>query len=146
MAFEKTFGSQFQLGDDDLSGTPVYTTVAQVKSIGDWELEAEMADTTSHDSPGGYREKFPTGIFNQEDVEMVLNYDPADGGHDNITGLMNVHLNKTLRAYKIILPDTSSTTWTFEAYVTKFATNIGSGEDQLMATVTMAITGQPTLS
>jgi len=147
MAYEKTYGTQFQIGDDDLSGTPSYTTIAQVKSIGDWVLGAVMAEVTNHQSTGGFREKIQSGIFEVDDIELELVYDPAQATHANSAGgVMHAMLNGTKLAYKLIFPDTGSSTWTFEAFVSKAATVIGEGEEALMQTVTMTITGQPTLT
>jgi len=147
MAEHKSYGTQFQIGDDDLSGTPAYTTVAQVQSQGEFGLENEMADVTAHDSPGGYREAIANGITAQDDLELTLFFDIAQATHANSAGgLMHAMLNRTKLAYRIIYPDTSGTTWTFEGFVMNFSIPVDQGEDSLMANVTMKITGQPTLS
>lgn len=147
MGYNKSFGTQFQIGSAALSGSPTYTTIAQVKSIGDWETEKEMADVTHHSSTNGWREKFPNGIGSVSDIDITIAYDASEATHDNAAGgLMHAHLNETKLAYKIIFPDSGSTTWTFEAYVSKIGTPIDTGEAELQQTVTFMITGEPTLS
>lgn len=147
MAYEKTYGTQFQIGSDDLSGTPTYTTIAQVRSIGDWVLGAVMAEVTNHASTGGFREKIQSGMFEVDDIEIELVYDPAQATHANSAGgVMYALLNGTKLAYKLIFPDTGGSTWTFEGFVSKIGTLIGEGEEALRQTVTFTITGQPTLT
>jgi len=146
MTYEKAFGTQFQIGDGALASTPSYTTIAQVKSVGDWAIEQILADVTHHSSTAGFREVFPSGRRNVDDIDIELGYDPANATHANSAGgLMHALLNETKLAYKIIFPDTNSTTWTFEAYVKKIGTMVEQ-EEELRQTVTFAITGQPTLT
>ncbi len=147
MAFEQSYGASFSIGSAALSGTPTYTAVAQVRSIGEYSVSQIMADVTNHASTGGYREKFPTGIFEVDDVEVELIYDPATATHDNASGgLMHALLNKTLLAYKIQFNDTSSTNWTFDAYVSNTTDVVDNGEDALVQNVTLTVTGQPVLA
>lgn len=147
MTYEKTFGSQFKIGDGDLASTPTYTTVAQVKNIGDVATALRMAEVTNHGSSGGWAEHIPSGIKDVEDISITLVYDAAQATHANAAGgVIHAHLNETKLAYQIVLPDTGSTTWTFEAYVTNVNTQIGEGEDALMQEITIKITGAPTLT
>lgn len=147
MAFEKAYGTKFKIGDADLSGSPVYTTIAQVNSIGDWAIGAVMAETTHHESTAGFREKIQSGIFEVDDPEIELLYDPAQATHANSAGgIMHALLNGTKLAYQMLFPDTGATLWTFEAFVSKETTVIGTGEEALKQTVTFTITGQPVLT
>ena len=147
MTYEKTFGTVLNIGDGPVSGTPTYTAVAQVKNVGDFEISAVMADVTNHASPGGFREFIQSGIFETGELELKLVYDPAQATHANASGgLLHALLNGTLLAYQIVLPDTGSTTWTFDAYVQGVTTQIGEGEEALTQSVTLQITGQPVLS
>jgi len=148
MSAQKAYGATLNIGNADLSGTPAYASMAGLKKIGDWEIEAEMADVTNHQSTGGYREKFPVGIFSVGDLELTISYDPAEATHDDsaIGGLMHALLNNTKLAYQIVLNVASNPTWTFEAYVSKLGTVIDTGEEELQQNVTLMITGQPTLA
>lgn len=146
MTAEGGFGATFNIGDGNMGSTPSYTAIAQVQSVNGFEISQVMTDVTAHDSTGGYREKIPTGLFEVGDVELELIFDITEGTHDNASGgLTHALLNKTELAYQIVLPDTSDTTFTFDAYVSK----VGWGspqEDAIKATVTLTVTGQPTIT
>lgn len=147
MAYEKTFGTLFKIGDGALASTPTYTTIAQVRSIGDFNIAAVLAEVTNHSSTAGFREKIQSGLFEVDDIEIELVYDPAQATHANSSGgVMHALLNGTKLAYQIVLPDTGNSTWSFDAYVQSCNTQIGEGEEALMQTVTLTITGQPTLT
>lgn len=147
MTAQKAYGAAVQIGDADLSGTPTYTNIAGLKAIGDWEIEAETADVTNHQSTSGHREHLPTGIYNVAELELTLSYDDTEATHANSAGgLMHALLNGTKLAYKINMADSGSTVWTFEAYCTKLGTIIDTGEEELQQSVTLTVTGAPTLS
>jgi len=147
MSAQKAYGATFGIGDGALADTPTYTTVAGVKKIGDWEIEAETADVTNHQSTGGFREHFPVGIMSVGELELTLSYDDGEATHANASGgLMYALLNRTKLAYKITMADSGATVWTFDAYVSKIGTIIDTGEEELQQSVTLMVTGQPTLA
>jgi predicted secreted protein len=140
------FGVTFNIGDGAVASSPTYTAIASVKTWNGVEIASIMSEVTAHDSPGGYREHIPSGLFEVTDIELGLAFDIGEGTHANASGgLVHAMLNKTLLAYQIVLPDTGSTTWTFDAYVQKVKME-SPKEEHIMATVTLKITGQPTLA
>ena len=54
-------------------------------------------------------------------------------------------VNRTRRNFQLIFSDTGATTWAFAALVTGFKPS-AAVEDELLAEVTLQVTGQPTLA
>lgn len=147
MTAQKAYGAALAIGSAALADTPTYTTIAGVKKIGDFEIEAETADVTNHQSTAGFREHFPVGIMSVGELELTLSYDDGEATHANSAGgLMHALLNRSKLAYRITMADAGATVWTFDAYVTKIGTIIDTGEEELQQSVTLMVTGQPTLA
>lgn len=146
MSFDGGFGVLFKIGDGDKASVPTYTQIAQVKKWNGIEIGAILSEVTHHSSPGGFRQKVPSGLFEVSDIELELAFDITDPTHANASGgLIHAQLNKTKLAYQIVLPDASTTTWTFDAYVQKLKLD-SQQEEHVMGNVTLVITGQPELS
>jgi hypothetical protein len=146
MGYSGGYGVTFNIGDGDVASTPTYTAIAQVKTWNGVEIGAVMSEVTNHASPGGYREHVPSGLFEVSDLELGLAFDISQATHANAAGgLMHAMLNKTKLAFQIVLPDASTTTWTFDAYVQKFKVESPT-EEHVMGTATLKVTGQPTLA
>jgi predicted secreted protein len=137
------YGTLFQVGD---AATPeVFTTIAEIKSISGPSLSLDTADATNMASTGGWREVIPT-ILNGGDITLEVNYDPADATLGaGSGGLIDDMENKTLRNFKLVMSDSGTTTWTFAGYVTAFSPDF-SFDDVVTASITVTISGQPTLA
>lgn len=135
-------GTQFQMGDG--GGPETFTTVAEVMDIGGPALSSDTTDTTSHDSASGFEDVLPT-ILRTGEVTFNINYVPTHATHNATTGLVRDYRLKTRRNYRLIFPDSGSTTWSFAGYVTGFNVNAPVA-DRLNADVTIKITGAPTLA
>lgn len=136
------FGTSIKLGDG--ASPEVFTTIAEVVEIGGPGLELDMIEITNHSSTGGWEEHVG-GILRTGEVTLDINYDPAGGTHDASTGLIADMVARTLRNFQLIFPDTGTTTWTFSAYVQKFEPG-APVDDKLSASVTLKLSGQPTLA
>jgi hypothetical protein len=146
MSYEGGFGVTFNIGDDVFSGTPNYTAIAQVEEWNEMSIEAVMAEVTNHASTGGYEEHIPSGLFRTGEIELGLVFDITGGTHANASGgVTHALLNKTKLAYQVVLPDSGSTTFSFDAYVSKIAWQ-SPKEEKIMAKVTLRPTGQPTIA
>lgn len=146
MSADGGYGVDFGIGDGDIASTPTYTTIAQVKAWNGLEIEAVLSEITNHGSPGGFDEHVPSGLFRTSEIELELALDMAGATHANASGgLTHAFLNRTKLAYQIVLPDASSTTWEFDAYISKLKMD-SPIEEHVMATVTLKPTGQATLS
>jgi len=135
------YGALLKIGDG--GGSEVFTTIAEVRDIEGPELEAEAKEVTSHDS-GGWREYIST-LLSGGEVSFDLNFIPTNATQSASTGLIRDMVNRTRRNFRLVFPDAGSTTWTFAALVTGFKPS-AAVEDELLAEVTLQITGQPTLA
>jgi len=146
MAVSGGFGVTLNFGDDEMSGSPVYTAVANVEEIGGFKVSAIMDEFTGHDSTGGYREKIPSGLMEVGDVSLKVAFDITEGTHANAAGgLTYAQQNRLKRAFQIVFPDASDTTFTFDAYVSELEIE-SPKENHLMGNLVLTVTGQPTIS
>lgn len=120
-------------------------TVAQVQSVGGPGLSVDTEDVTTHDSTNAWEEVIAT-IIRSGEVSMDIVYDPADDTHDATAGngLLSRKVGKTLTDFSLIFPDSASTTWSFDGYVTGFEPS-EPHDGALTASVTAKITGEMTL-
>jgi predicted secreted protein len=131
------FGTKLQRGD---GGSPeIFTAIANVKKIDGPEIKRDTIDTTDHDSPDEWEEVIGS-IKRSGEIQLDLNYHPSK--HDVLVADIG---DKTPRNYKIIFPDTALSTWTFQAIFIGFKPSAPS-DDMLSATLTIKVTGKPTLS
>lgn len=137
------FGTLLQRGNG--AGSEVFTTVAEVTNITGPALSLEMIEVTNHTSTSGWKERIG-GLLDAGEVGFEINFLPASGtGHGYNQGLITDIANRTKRNFKIVFPDTNSTTWQFAGFVTKFSPKAPVNA-QLSATVSIQITGVPSLT
>lgn len=121
------------------------TTVAGVKSVSGPGLKVDTEDVTSHDSPGGWEEVVAT-ILRSGEIKVEIEYDPAGATHKNEAGGLLYDLSQRAgTAYSIVFPVDPVVTWSFTAFVIGFEPN-APVDGALTATVTLKITGAPTLA
>lgn len=112
---ESSLGTLLQIGDG--GATEVFTTIAEVKDINGPNLSSDEHDTTNQSSTGGWEENVAS-VLRSGEVTFDVNWDPADGTHDEAApGLWGDLVAKTLRNFKLILTDTATHTITFAARV-----------------------------
>lgn len=136
------FGTLFQMGDG--AAPENFTTVAEVVSIGGPSLSLDTVDVTNHSSPGGWEQVVGT-VLRSGEITLELNYDPVGATHRLTTGLLGQMVAKTVRNYKIVFPNVGATTWSLSALVTGFEPS-AAHEDKLSASVTLKVSGQPSLA
>jgi len=136
------FGTQLKMEDAGNPGS--YLTVAEVKDITGPGLTAEVADLTSHSSSGAFREKLPT-LLDPGEVTFDVNYVPTSATHNNSTGLVSLLRTRAKKNWQLVWPDTGETLWAFAGFVTGFEPGAPVG-DLLTASVTITVTGAPTLA
>ena len=124
-------------------GTGSYTTIAEVTDIGGPSMSLDPIDVTSHDSIAAFRE-FIGGLLDAGEVTLTINYVPTAGTHDATTGLIADMVARVVRNFKLVFPDSGTTTWTFAALITAFE-SAEPIDDKLSADVTLKLSGQPTL-
>lgn len=135
------FGTLLKIGDG--GGTETFTTIAEVRDITPPKLALGTEEATSHSSTGGWKERVAT-LLDAGEVTFELNFIPTDSTQGYSTGLIHDMVNKTKRNFQLVFPDTGTTTWAFAAFVTGFEPS-APVEGILSASVTLTITGQPTL-
>lgn len=135
MAKYAAFGTALKAGS---------TTIAQVSSISGPGLALDTVDVTSHDGTG-WEELVPT-ILRSGEVTLDILFDPGDATHKNVSGGLLYNLTHRLKVtYSLVFPSTPAVTWTFDAYVTGFEVS-APVDDKLGASVTLKLTGTPTLA
>lgn len=137
-----SFGTLLKIGDG--GGTEVFTTIAEVLDISGPSLALNTEETTSHSSPGGWKESVAT-ILEAGEVSFEVNFMPEHATHNASTGLIRDMVNRTKRNFRVVFPNTAQTTWTFPAFVTGFEPD-APVQGKLGAKVTLEIAGQPTLA
>jgi predicted secreted protein len=135
--------------EDSPAGSATYHTITNVTSISGPTLSRDTIDVTSHSSTGGYRE-FINGLKDGGEVSFDLLYDPDDVTHNTNTttpnmGLLALYDSGATWEFTITFTDDTSTVWTFDAVVTSFEITAGI-DDALKASVTLKVSGAPTLA
>ena len=121
------------------------TTIAQVTSISGPGLSLDVEDVTTHDSTAAWEEVVGT-ILRSGEISMDIVYDPVAATHKNAAGgLLADLVARTPQTYSLIFTDAADTEWTFSAFVVGFEPDMPH-EGALTASVTMKLTGQPTLA
>jgi len=129
-------GTTLQRGDG--ADPEVFTAIANVTSIEGPQMERETIDVTAHDTPNGWME-FVGGLKDAGEVELEINYDPAE--HDALVADFD---DEEPRNYRLVFPDSAATTWQFKAILTEFSVE-APYDDKLVANVTFKVTGKPVL-
>lgn len=129
-------GLTASIGDDVLSGTPVYTAIGEVTALSGLGTTNTLVDVTNFDS-GGSRE-YIGGLADGQEMTVDCNYVPLDTGQDNLVGYVNA---KTNVAFKLVVTD-GTTTDTYTMDVTPISWVIGpSQENQNTISFTLKISG-----
>lgn len=118
------------------ASTEVFSTINGVRNLDGPGMSREYIDVTHHTSSGGYRERRPS-FKDGGQVTFDLLWDPNDVVHE---GLLTDYEGDTLRNFKQVFTDVSSTTWQVAAYVSTFEVSAPI-DDALMARVALDITG-----
>ena len=120
------------------------TAYANVTNISGPGLSLDTEDVTSHDSTAAWEEHVAT-ILRSGEISLDLVYDPANATHKYAAGgLLYDMVSRTAVALTLVFSDTANTTWSFNAFVTGFEPGMPV-DGALTASVTLKLTGQPTL-
>ncbi|WP_010498543.1 phage tail tube protein [Paenibacillus elgii] len=118
------------------------TFIAGLTSIDAPPRSAETMDTTTLDSPGGYR-TFIGGFKDGGEVTISGFFEAGDAGQ--------IELNKAfedgqLKTFEIVFPSEMGASWSFQGVVTAYQGGSASLEDLLAFEATIKISGPPTLA
>lgn len=121
--------------------------IAEVTNIGGPKLARDTLEATHHKSPGMWRE-FIKGLKDAGEVSLDLNFMPFNTTHNAslTTGILaDFADDTTVSAWVLTFPDAGGTQWSFDGIVTGFEPS-SPFDDKLTASVTIKVTGQPTLA
>lgn len=113
-----------------------FVDLAEVNSISGPNQSRETIDVTSLDSTGGYRE-FIGSFRDGGSVNLNMNFTKA-----TYTLMHTDFVSDDLVAYKIVLPDTPTTSLEFTGLVMELPLEVSTG-DKITANVTIKVSGQP---
>lgn len=136
------FGTLVKIGDGAVSES--FTSIAELRTIGGPTLQADTIDVTVHNTSGPWR-RFISGLLDAGEITFDLNFIPQEPTHSYSSGLLSDMVNRTRRNFKVVFPDSGATTWSMSCIITGFQMSADPG-DVLMASVTLKISGAPTLA
>ena len=123
------------------SGSPSYSAIGQVQSLGIPSDSADELDVTTHDSTGG-RKEFLNGLIDTDDLSVSMVYDAADSVH----AALRAAAGGAAQHFKIELTGpASNNTHTFDALVKSFSIDLPHDGVQT-ATMTIKRSGADTVS
>jgi predicted secreted protein len=123
----------------DMAGSPVFTTIAEVRNISGPTTTVNTEDVTNMDS-GAYMEFVPT-LIDSGELTFEINY-KSDATQDLLRSDLQA---VTFRNYQLVLPTLVTETWAFSAIVTGF--QLAASQDSVMrASVTLKISGAVTVT
>jgi hypothetical protein len=109
------FGSHIQVSD--MGGTPVFTSVAEVKNITGPAMKRAVLDASNQDSPNQHKE-IKAGFGEGGTVTFEFNWYPGDTlGQGR---LLTVFQAGTLNNFKIVGVEATPKTWAFSGIMTAF--------------------------
>lgn len=121
------------------------TEIAEVTNIGGPKLARDTLEATHHQSPDMWRE-FIKGLKDGGEVSLDLNFLPFHATHNAATGILADFDDDTnISEWVVTFPDAGATAWTFDAIVTGFEP-AQPFDEKLTASVTLKVTGKPTLA
>lgn len=110
-----------------------YTVLAEIKTIAQSGMKADLADVTNMQS-SNFREWLPT-LNDSGEIAFTGNLLPNDASGADMLGFFN---NQTKVTYQIVLPPTSAHptsegTYTFQAYVSSIDRNVAVDKEATIA-------------
>ncbi len=139
-----TLGYGVVLKRGDAASSEQFTAIAELFNLSGPSLGLDTVETTHTASTGAYRE-YIAGLLEAGEVSAEVNFLPADATQTEAAGILLDLKNRTLRNWQIIWTDAGPTTWAFAAFVTSFEPS-ASIEDRMTASITLKLSGDPTLA
>jgi predicted secreted protein len=130
-------GSQLKVGNG-ATPTEVFTTIPEIRTISGPSMSAEQIDVTSHDTPGGFRDKIQ-GLKDWGVLTCEVLWVPNNVQH---LQLFDDYVAGTVRHYKLTVPDANQTTLNFSAFIGNNPTSIPF-DGALTKSVEFVIVGAP---
>lgn len=135
------YGLQLKRGDG-ATPTETFTAIAEITDLPAPPLVLDSVEVTPHNGSGW--KEFVATLLEVGEFTITVNYLPGDSDFNSSGGLAADMINRTLRNFQIVYPDTGSSTLEFSAYVTGIEPT-GAVGDALQASVTFRPSGEPTI-
>jgi hypothetical protein len=136
-------GTKTQFLREDAVGGGVYTSVAEVKSIGGPSLSRAAVEATHTESPDDHDEFIP-GTANGGEISLVLNFRPEHMSQGAAAGLLKDFQDGTVRGWQVKWPQFPLTpTLTFSGFLTGWEPT-SAAKDLLTVACKIKITGKTT--
>lgn len=119
----------------------VLTAVTKVLDVGFPEFEKILAESTGHDSAGGYAEHVATGKRRLNEFTCTLAWDTAEATHAAVVTAFD---SDAAVSFSVADPD-SDETISFEGHI-RTVGRVAEQEDVYKAEVAIQPTGQPTIA
>jgi len=113
--------------------------IAEIRNITGPGMTRDFIDVSNLDSIGGYRE-FIAGFRDGGELTFSMNF--TIGGYDD---LLLDYESESVQSYELILPDSGTTTFSFDGFVTNLPLNI-TPDDAVTVDVTIKISGQVSMA
>ncbi len=139
-----TLGFGVVLKRGNAASPEVFTAIAELFNLSGPSLSMDTVQSTHTQSTGDYHE-YLAGILEAGEVSAEVNFLPADATQTEAAGILLDMKNRTLRNWEIIWTDSAPTTWTFAAFCTGFEPSAPI-DDRMTASITLKLSGDPTLS
>ena len=130
-------GTQLKVGDG-AEPTEGFTLIPEIRSITGPSMSAEVIDVTSHDTPGGFRDKMQ-GLKDWGVLSFEMLWVPSNAQH---LALFADYVSGAQRHYTLTVPDADLTTLNFTGFVGNNPTS-APFDGALTKTVEIIIMGSP---
>jgi predicted secreted protein len=130
-------GTQLKVGDG-ATPTEAFTLIPEVRSITGPSMSAETIDVTSHDTPGGFRDKIQ-GLKDWGTLSFEMLWAPSHAKHQQ---LFDDYISGAVRHYSLTYPTVPPKTMTFSGWVGNNPT-VSPFDGALGKTVELNIMGSP---
>jgi predicted secreted protein len=137
-------GTQLQAGDG--ASPEVFTTIAEILSIGGPSMSFGEVDVTNMDSTGSFRE-FIGGLGDAGKIEFTANYIVTHATQDSGTGLWARFLAKTVSNYRVVFTQFGgSPRMNLNGYIDSLEVDASDPASQLKLKGSIRLSGAPTFT
>lgn len=139
---DKYLSYQSQLQLQTVASPPTYTEIASVMSISGPSMTRTVVDNTTFDALNNFRTR-QFGMRDGAEVTLEIVFDPDEPTHDDtVNGLFDLYNDDAnpLRNWRLAISN-SGKGFEFAAAVTGFDFNLAGVDDNVMATITLSVSG-----
>jgi hypothetical protein len=124
------------LSVDKLGTGVTWVEVGQIESI---EGPSNSVGSIEKTNLSSLRKEYRPGLPDGGEVSLDVQFDPTDAEHVYLRGLADTPV---VKSWRVTYPCTPAVKDTFDGFVTAFNPSAAGDEDNLMASVTIKVTGE----